>query len=144
MHFVQDTFFTKKLEAFNFKNDLNYFFLLIDVSRETFAEKTLSMCVVMRIHLYVNFSFQSNKLTKFKPLLTIENWYSLIFMVWENIFPLKRNFISFIINLNEYIRIMIFLECNRNNLWWFWKGNVLRCTRIDKLTSPQHVDGVMV
>lgn len=47
----------KKLEVFNFKNDLNYFFFLIDVLREKFVEKILLMCVVMRIYLYVNFFF---------------------------------------------------------------------------------------
>lgn len=39
LHFVQDTFFPTKLEVFDFKKLIEYFFLLIDVSMEKLTEK---------------------------------------------------------------------------------------------------------
>lgn len=105
--------------------------------------KTLSMCVAIRI-----FFFYSKKLTYLKTLVTIENWCSLLFMVWENIFTLKRNFISEILNFGgEYIRIITFLKvikiiCDEKLKFarhGFWKAKILRCIKIDKLTSIRRV-----
>lgn len=144
LHFVQDTFFSDKIGGIWFKK-INWIFFSFDRRiNGKINRKTLSMCVAIRICFF----FYSKKLTYLKPLATIENWCSLLFMVWENIFTLKRNFISEILNFGgEYIRIITFLKvikiiCDEKLKFarhGFWKAKILRCIKIDKLTSIRRV-----